>query len=222
MQMGYHLVLDQANSSLWTAFGRKQKLTQRQIISFTLLTKVFILVKSWGRPIRDFREKAKWKRGFGYPGVQTIYYIAVFCFLWSPVSQWPHCGNALLLHSEEFCNNSHSYPRMLLLAASPGQRNELHTLWKGLPWRFSLLLLGCIYGPGYKESKHAMSWCVTGNGQQEKSQPESPSCGLFVAIVYLQSAWKSFYPNLFGKLVIVSIPKSFIYVSYLHWSEKMK
>lgn len=70
----HYLAQDHANSSLWTAFGRKQKKhTQRQIASFTLITKVFFLVKSWKGAIRDFREYAKWKCVFVYSGLQIIY-----------------------------------------------------------------------------------------------------------------------------------------------------
>lgn len=103
---------------------KTKKHTQRQIASFTLLTKVFILVKSWRGAIRDFREYAKWKCGFGYPGVQIIYKIAIFYFLWSPVTQWPCCGNALLPCSEKSdnpCSQPAGAPEMccvLLLAAA--------------------------------------------------------------------------------------------------------
>ena len=150
--------------SLWK---KTKKHTQRQIVSFTLLTKVFILVKSWRGAIRDFREYTKWKCGFGYPGVEIIYWIAWFYFLWSPVTQWPRCGKAPLPWSEK-SNNACSRPGTLLVSARLSPRNELCALWRGTSLEVPCQLLprGCICCPGYKESKHVMCCYVKGKGGQ--------------------------------------------------------
>lgn len=55
---GHHLALDQANSSLWMAFGRKQKSTPKTDCFLYIANKSVYSSKSWRGAIKDFREFA--------------------------------------------------------------------------------------------------------------------------------------------------------------------
>lgn len=78
---------------------------------------------------------------------------------------------------------------MLLVAARLSSRNVLCALQR-LPGKVScsLLLLGCIHCPYYKDSKLVMSCYLTEKEWKDESDPKSLSCGLFAAVLYLQCA----------------------------------
>lgn len=138
-------------------------------------------------------------------------------FLWSPVTQWPHCGN-IPLPCPEKSNNPCSCPETLLVAAHPSPRNvrvpcggDFHG--NSLPFAATLPI------------RKANMACVAmwkGRDGKRKITPKA------LPVVYLQRFY--IYSVLNKALIQICLesysyqfqPKNFIYVSNLCWSQKMK